>query len=178
MASLAGSREAGRRRGQPPTACRRGARQAAGSSPATPTTSSRTAYCSRQLFIFKKVVAHSLRRSSFSSRKRCAGLRDEFCRTMLLFQIQNIKGCESIPLLVGGHQTNPRPLDGIPCRFPRSGEAKGPTADGLPTRSAAGRGFKSRHSDHVVADCVLFAATFYFQKSRRSFTPSLLLFIP
>ena len=36
------------------------------------------------------------------------------------------------------------------------------------------RGFKSRHSDHVVADFILFATTFLF-KSHRSFTASLLL---
>ena len=40
-----------------------------------------------------------------------------------------------------------------------------------------GRGFKSRHLDHVVADSVSLAATFllYLWKSHLSLTPSLLL---
>ena len=51
-----------------------------GSNPRRVTTSSRTSYRSRRLFL-QKVIAHSLRRSSFPNRNRCAGLRFGFgCR--------------------------------------------------------------------------------------------------
>ena len=48
-----------------------------GSNPRRVTTSSRTSYRSRRLFL-QKVIAHSLRRSSFPNRNRCAGLRFGF----------------------------------------------------------------------------------------------------
>ena len=55
-------------------------REVKGSNPSRSTTSSRTLYRSRRLFILK-AIAYSFRRSSFPNRTRCAGLRFGFgCR--------------------------------------------------------------------------------------------------